>query len=40
MGALRLAEGRFDRLPDFAAELARLNVDVIAATAATKDATC
>jgi putative ABC transport system substrate-binding protein len=28
----RFAEGRFDRLPDFAAELARLNVDVIAAT--------
>ena len=28
----RFAEGRFDRLPDLAAELAQLNVEVIAAT--------
>jgi putative ABC transport system substrate-binding protein len=28
----RFAEGRFDRLPDLAAELVRLNVEIIAAT--------
>ncbi len=40
----RYAEGKFDRLPDFAAELVRLNVDIIVVsggrpTAAVKNAT-